>query len=103
VIFMLWALLLLASLVAVCVVAAWPTIRLAVRETMGKPAGPGAPGASSAPDRTPQTLEGILTLQLVVGEITGPQYRQAMATIAARDAERHPFDIPPDANPSQPA
>jgi hypothetical protein len=103
VIFMLWTLLVVAGLVAVCAVATWQTIRLAVRETSGRPVGPGAPGASSAPDRTPQTLEGILTLQLVVGEITGPQYRQAMAAIAARDAERHPFDVPPDANPPEPA
>jgi hypothetical protein len=43
----------------------------------------------------------VLTRQLVTGEITGPQYRNAMATIAIRDAERHPLQVPPDANPPE--
>jgi hypothetical protein len=99
---MLCALLLVAVLIVVCVLA-WPNIRRAVHDAVGKPAGQGAPGAASASDRSPQTLEGILTLQLVTGEITGPQYRHAMATIAARDAERHPLDVPPDVTPPEAA
>ena len=97
------ALLLVAGLIAACVVAAWPTIRRAVHDAAGNPPRPGAPGGASSPDRSPQTLEGILTLQLVTGEITGPQYRHAMASIAARDAERHPLEVPPDATPPEAA
>jgi hypothetical protein len=100
VIFML-CLLLVIGLIVACVVVAWPEIRRAVHGATGKPTGPGEPGAASAPHRSPQTLEGILALELVAGEITGPQYRHAMATIAARDAERHPLEVPPEANPPE--
>lgn len=72
----------------------------ALRDTEGRSAGP---GAASAPHPSTQTLEGILSLQLVAGEITAPQYRHAMATIAARDAERHPLDVPPDVTPPEAA
>jgi hypothetical protein len=99
VIFVLCALVLVAGLIAACVVGVWRKIGRPVHDAGGKPVGPDAPGAASAPHRSPQTLEGILTLQLVAGEITGPQYRHAMATIAARDAERHPLEMPPEVTP----
>ena len=95
---MLCALVLLIGLVAACVIA-WPKIR-AGRDAADPPA---APGAAAAPDRSPQTLEGVLALQIVAGEISPPQYRQAMATLAARDAERHPLEVPPDATPPEAA
>jgi len=88
---------LLLGLMAAAVFTVW-SIRRAVREATGAPAGPGAVPAQV---RSPQTLEGALTLQLVAGEITGPQYRRAMATLAARDAERHPLDVPPDVTPPE--
>lgn len=96
-------LLLVVGLIVACVVAAWPEIRRAVHYAADRPAGAGDPGAASAPHRSPQTLEGILTLELVAGEITGPQYRHAMATIAARDAERHPLEVPPEVIPPEAA
>jgi len=97
---MLCALLLVLGLIAGIVVAAWPNIRRAVHEAAGDPAGQGAPGSASALRRNPpQTLEGLLTVQLVAGEITGPQYRHAMAAIAARDAERQPLEVPPEVTP----
>ncbi|ROP28236.1 hypothetical protein EDD30_0966 [Couchioplanes caeruleus] len=92
--------LLLVVLIAVAVVAAWPKIRRAVHDAASEPAGP---AIASAPARSPQTLEGVLTLQLVAGEITGTQYRHAMSTLAARDAERHPLDAPPDVTPPEAA
>ena len=92
---MLFGTLLLICLIAICVVAAWPMIRRAVQEA------PAVPGAAPAPAQHPQTLEGILTLQLVRGEITGPQYRHSMATLATRDAERHPLEVPPDVIPPE--
>jgi hypothetical protein len=100
VIFMLCALLLVAGLIAACVVAGWPEIRRAGHDATGKPTGT---GAASAWHRSPQTLEGVLTLELVVGEITRPQYRHAMANIAARDAERHPLEVPPEVTPPEAA
>jgi len=96
---MLCAVFLVACLIAIVVVVARPKLRRAVLGVAGKPTGPGAPHAAGPPDRDPQTLEGVLTRQLVTGEITGPQYRSAMASIAIRDAERHPFVVPPDADP----
>jgi hypothetical protein len=103
VISMLFALLLVAVLIAACVFATWSNLRWAVGDARNEPAGRRAAGTASTPDRSPQTLEGILSGQIVAGEITGPQYRLAMATIAARDAERHPLEIPPDVAPPEAA
>jgi hypothetical protein len=100
---MLCALLLVLGVIAAGVVATWPNIRRAVQGAAGEPAGHSAPGAASVPQKIPQTLEGLLTVQLVAGEITGRQYRHAMATIAARDAERHPLEVPPEVTPPEAA
>ena len=101
---MLCALLLVLGVIASIVVAVWPNIRRAVQDAVGDAAGARAPGAAAASHRTPpQTLEGRLTIQLVDGEITGPQYRHAMATLAARDAERHPLEVPPEVTPPEAA
>jgi hypothetical protein len=51
----------------------------------------------------PETLEGVLVSQRVAGEITRRQYRTAMAGVAARDADRHPLEVPPEASPPEPA
>jgi hypothetical protein len=95
------AFLLVVFLIVAGVFASRPQLRQSFFEATGKAAGPVAPGAVPSPDRSPQTLEGVLTHQLVTGQITGPQYRQAMATIAVRDAERHPLQVPPEANPPE--
>jgi hypothetical protein len=50
--------------------------------------------------RAPETLEGALVAQLVAGEISPPQYRHAMASLAVRDAVRHPLAVPPDTGPA---
>ena len=97
-IFVLFALLLVVGLITACAVAAWSNLRW-VREA-GEPADQ---GAASAPDRSPQTLEGVLAGQLMAGEISGAQYQHAMATLAARDAERHPLEVPPDITPPEAA
>ena len=97
---MLCVLLLLAVLITAWVIAPWPTIRRAFQDAVSKRPGPGAPAAAPPPtSQTPQTLEGILAREFVAGEITAPQYRDAMATVAARDAERHPLDLPPEFTP----
>ena len=100
---MLCVLLLVVGLIAAYVIATWSKTRWSVHDAGGTTAGPGAPGSVSAPQRSPQTLEGTLTLQLVAGEITGPQYQHAMAAVAARDAERHPLEAPPEVNPPEAA
>jgi hypothetical protein len=96
---MLWILLLAAVLATVCVGAVRRSSSRA-----GKEAGhaPVRPGAVSAPDPAPRTLEGKLTLELVRGKITGRQYRQAMSIIAVRDIERNPLEMPPDIAPPGP-
>jgi hypothetical protein len=92
---MFWVLLLAAA----CVGVLWLSIGRAVKEVGHAPV---RPGAASAPGADPRTLEGKLTLELVKGKITGPQYRQAMATIAVRDNERNPLEMPPDLAPPGP-
>ncbi|WP_433790139.1 hypothetical protein [Actinoplanes sp. CA-252034] len=47
----------------------------------------------------PGSLEGVLTAQLIGGEITRSQYLRAQEKIAARDEERHPMIVPWDAHP----
>ena len=98
---MLFTLLLMVGLIMVCAVAVWSNLRWL--SDADKRAGLGAAGAASAPDRRAQTLEGVLAGQLMAGEITGPQYLHAMATLAARDAERHPLEVPPDITPPEAA
>lgn len=100
---MVFAFLLMMCLIAVCIAAVWPEIRSTARDAVKAGKGKGTAGAAPAPVQKPQTLEGILTLHLVTGEITGRQYRHAMATLAARDAERHPLEVPPDVAPPEAA
>ena len=95
---MLFVLLMVACLITACV-AGWPKIRRAVRAAVRRPPEPRGPGATVVPHPNTQTLEGTLTIQLIAGDITGPQYRMAMAALAARDAERHPLEVPPEATP----
>ena len=99
---MLWALLLAAVLAAACVSAVRLKTDRTGQQTGEAPARP-APAPAPAPGADPRTLEGKLTLELVRGQITGRQYQQAMATMAARDTERNPLDMPPDIAPPAPA
>ena len=84
---MLLLIVLLATLIGACLYVT----RLAL-------AGSAAPDPSEPPAATvPESLEGALVLHLFTGEITRRQYRRAMERAAARDDERHPFAIPPEA------
>jgi hypothetical protein len=103
VILMACAFFLLVCLIVAGVVASRPQLRRAFLDVAGKPAASVAPGGDCPPDHSPQTLEGVLTRQLVTGQISGPQYRHAMANIAIRDAERHPLEVPPEVNPPEAA
>ncbi|AEV83832.1 hypothetical protein ACWT_2609 [Actinoplanes sp. SE50] len=51
------------------------------------------------PLRLPDSLEGVLTVQLMTGEIDSQQYIRALERIAARDERRHPMSVPPDCRP----
>ncbi|WP_436519875.1 hypothetical protein [Actinoplanes sp. HUAS TT8] len=51
------------------------------------------------PARLPDSLEGVLSRQLLDAEITGSQYVRAMELIAARDERRHPMSVPRDYRP----
>jgi hypothetical protein len=48
----------------------------------------------------PESLEGVLVTQLMTGEITRGQYLRAIEGLAARDDERHPLAVPPEAGPA---
>lgn len=93
---------LLACLTAAAFLTMRPKLRWAVLDAAGRPAAPGTP-PDAVPDVDPQTLEGVLSRQLMTGKLTGAQYRHAMASIASRDAARHPLDVPPQTDPPEPA
>ena len=96
---MLFLTILTMTLVSCCAYAAWPSIRSIWTEEDGKPGR--TPAAKSTPAAVrpaqPESLEGVLVAQLVAGEITLNQYVRAMERIAARDDERHPLAVPPEA------
>ncbi|WP_229074604.1 hypothetical protein [Actinoplanes sp. DH11] len=56
-------------------------------------------GRHRAGHAEPATLEGILTAQLISGEITQRQYLRALENLAARDEERHPLSLRWDDRP----
>ena len=63
--------------------------------TGGRARGDNSPPAGEmSRDFRPESLEGVLVQQLATGEITRPQYLQAMNRLAERDAERHPLRVP---------
>ncbi|WIM99123.1 hypothetical protein ACTOB_002762 [Actinoplanes oblitus] len=51
------------------------------------------------PPPLPDSLEGVLTGQLLAGEISSRQYVRALERIAARDERRHPMSVPRDYRP----
>ena len=55
-----------------------PKLRREVPDATGRPAVPSAPH-DAVPDKDPQTLEGVLSRQLVTGEITGADLLTAVA------------------------
>jgi hypothetical protein len=59
-----------------------------------------AVAVTSSSDANPESLEGVLVMQLRAGRITQSQYLRAMAHIAARDEERHPLAVPPEVGPA---
>jgi hypothetical protein len=61
---------------------------------------PGEGKPTKEPGGRPESLEGVLVVQLVAGEITPGQYRRAVERIAARDDERHPMALPPETGPA---
>lgn len=73
----------------VCATLVWPR-REDRPDADGGRAAPAAPAA-------PESLEGVLVTQLATGLITRGQYTRAMEQLAARDEERHPLSVPPDA------
>jgi hypothetical protein len=91
-------LLMFMVIVALCMVVVWPIIGVAPGTTGGtiraRTVPPSVPAMAE-----PRSLEGVLTEQLAEGGINRRQYIRAMESLAARDAERHPLHVPPDAAP----
>jgi hypothetical protein len=95
VITVLFMVILTAILLTICVVSVWPwpgdSPGAAGRRARGDKS---PPADKSSHGSLPESLEGVLVRQLAVGEITRPQYLQAMSRLAERDAERHPLEVP---------
>lgn len=89
---MLFVLLFTIVLISVCVALVWP-------RHGDLPEVTGLPTAHAPRTTAPETLEGIVVGQLMTGGISRQQYRRAMCHLAARDAERHPLEVPPDMVP----
>ena len=94
---MLFLILFVSFVVAVCMVTVWSW--------------PGTAAAAPAkPDTTrtaltalapePESLEGVLVAKLLAGDISTTQYRHAIEGLAARDEDRHPLSVPPDLGPA---
>jgi hypothetical protein len=97
----LFVLLLIVAVITASLVVAWPRggfADAADRKTATR-------SATAEPERAvqPESLEGALVGQLMTGEITRRQYLHAMCRLAARDAERHPLEVPPDVVPPESA
>jgi hypothetical protein len=98
---------LLMLLVTVALVAAyvWIFMRRFKESSEAPPAASRSrPGAGRTARSVPavtqsESLEGVLLARLGAGEITRAQYLREMERIAARDADRHPFVVPPDVAP----
>ena len=90
---MLFLILFFLIVVAVCAAAVWT-------QPDGSPIArrrDEAAGQSVAPPAVhPESLEGVLVVQLLAGEINRGQYLRAIEGLAARDDERHPLTVPPE-------
>jgi hypothetical protein len=90
------AMLLLIVLLMTLIGACFYVTRLAIAGVA--PAGSAPADLREPPaDVVPESLEGALVTHLFTGEITRRQYRRAMERVAARDDERHPLALPPEA------
>ncbi|GIF23389.1 hypothetical protein BJ973_000254 [Actinoplanes tereljensis] len=92
---MLFLLLFWSVVLMIAAFAVWPIIDKS-RGEAGKSA-KASPKAASAGGTEPESLEGVLVSRLSSGLISRGQYTRAMEGIAARDDERHPLTVPPDA------
>jgi hypothetical protein len=82
------------GLIAAAALAFWPS-----RDERAEAELSEATATGSADPAVPRSLEGVLTAQLIAGEISRSQYLRAQEQIAARDEERHPMIVPWDAHP----
>ncbi|MFI1991493.1 hypothetical protein [Actinoplanes sp. NPDC020271] len=83
------------ALLAAAGFAAWPAFKEAEKATAAAGQDPGAGAAT----RSPTTLEGAMTAQLLDGEIKPEQYRHALERLAARDDREHPLSLPENHDP----
>jgi len=92
---MLFLILFVSFLVAVCMVTVWSWPGTAA----AAPSKPDTALTALAPE--PESLEGVLVAKLLAGDISTTQYRHAIEGLAARDEDRHPLPVPPDLGPAQ--
>ena len=85
---MLFLILFVSLVVTICMVTVWSR-PVAAKDPASKPDIPRA--------TEPESLEGVLVAKLLAGDISTTQYRNAIEGLAARDEDRHPLSVPPDA------
>jgi len=81
-----------------CLAVLWPYTRDSGEATSRKPS-KGQGRAAAREQGVPESLEGVLTGQVISGDITRGQYRRAMAGVAEREDVRRPLRVPPDVVP----
>lgn len=96
---MLFLILFVLTVTALCWIAVWPLLDGASATSSQRPPQDTAPSEGTGASR-PESLEGALTTQLMSGTITCGQYVRAMEGLAARDDERHPLAVPPELGPA---
>jgi hypothetical protein len=96
---MLFLLVYVLIVIAVCVFLVWPqTDPVPRRNVLRAPDAPAKPGPPKPGH--PESLEGVLVAKLIAEEISRIQYLHAMEGLAARDDERHPLTVPPEVGPA---
>jgi hypothetical protein len=83
------------TVITICLFAVWPSIDRFRHRTP-----PAAAPAGATPAVKPESLEGVLVVKLMGGEISRGQYLKAVEGLAARDDERHPLTVPPESGPA---
>ncbi|GID91590.1 hypothetical protein ACFQFC_01825 [Amorphoplanes digitatis] len=90
----------IAAFSMICVLA-WTLPNLSTDPAgMATGAGESATQPGDSPPSRLESLEGVLSTQLVAREITPGQYRRAVEGLAARDDERHPMNVPREIGPA---
>lgn len=97
---MLFTTLFVLALVAFFLLACWSAVDDWKARSPSRSVPSESTRTSDTPADRPRSLEGVLAIQLITGEITRNQYHRALEKLATRDEERHPLAVPPEIGPA---